>query len=90
MKMINIILLSFMLLFSVPGFAGSVDINTADAETLSSELQGIGKKKASAIIEYRNANGKFNSIDELSRVKGISMKTIEKNRDKLTIDKSTS
>jgi competence protein ComEA len=56
-----------------------VDINTANAELLSSILKGIGLKKATAIVEYREAYGPFHHIDELSSVSGIGKATIQKN-----------
>ncbi len=61
-------------------FAGPVDINTANAETISSELNGIGLAKAKAIVEYREKYGPFKSADDLSLVKGIGDKTVELNR----------
>ncbi len=42
-----------------PAMAGEVNVNTADAETLADELNGIGPVKAKAIIEYREQNGPF-------------------------------
>jgi competence protein ComEA len=63
---------------------GKIDLNSADAKSLTL-LKGIGEKRAEAIIKYREANGPFKSIDELSKVKGISKSIIDKNRDHLTI-----
>lgn len=60
-----------------------VNINTASAEQLATNLKGIGMKKAQAIIEYRKEFGDFKSINELTAVKGIGEKTLEKNRAKL-------
>jgi competence protein ComEA len=54
-----------------------VNINTADAATLKT-LKGIGDKKAQAIIDYRNKNGAFKSVDDLTKVKGISAKVLAK------------
>ena len=85
MKMIKVISMGFMLLLSALSYAGAIDINKADAETLSSELSGVGDKKAQAIVDYRKANGQFVSVDDLSKVKGISAKTIEKNRDRIIL-----
>ena len=48
--------------------AGPVDVNTADAETISAELKGIGLKKAQAIVEYRTKHGPFRSADDLTPV----------------------
>ena len=69
-------------LLSLPivSFAGQVNINTADAETISAELNGIGLSKAEAIVEYRKKHGPFRSVDDLSLVKGIGERTVDKNR----------
>ena len=61
-----------------PAIAGKVNINTADAETIAAGLHGIGPVKAKAIIEYREENGPFKSVEELLNVKGIGPKTLEK------------
>ena len=63
-----------------------IDLNSADAETLARELNGIGEAKARAIVEYRQANGAFTSVDELLEVKGIGAATLEKNRERLTVN----
>lgn len=56
-----------------------IDINTASAAEFQT-LKGIGKKKAAAIVANRDANGPFKSVDDLTRVKGIGKKTVEKLR----------
>jgi len=70
-----------VVLLSLPmlAFGGQVDINTADAETISAELNGIGLSKAKAIVEYRKKHGPFRSPEDLSLVKGIGERTVEKN-----------
>ena len=55
----------------------SININAASENELQ-KLPRIGPAKAKLIIEYRNAKGNFNSIDELLKVKGIGEKTLEK------------
>ncbi len=60
-----------------------IDINSADVETLDRELKGIGPKKAAAIVEFREKNGPFQSIEDFTKVSGIGEKTLEKNRDKI-------
>lgn len=65
--------------------AGPVDINSADAETISAELQGVGLTKATAIVEYRKENGPFRSVDQLAEVKGIGARTIEINRENILL-----
>jgi len=64
-------------------FAG-VDINKANKKELET-LHGIGVKKAEKIVVFRKENGCFQSIEDLSKVKGIGPKTIEKNRKNLTL-----
>lgn len=80
---------TLVLLFSlVSGFAyaeqPAININSADVATLSS-LDGIGASKAEAIITYREENGPFKSPEDLSNVKGIGARTIEKNADRLAV-----
>lgn len=64
----------------------TVNINLADVETLTRELNGIGATKAKAIVAYREAHGPFGSVDELLEVKGIGAATLEKNRAKLSLN----
>jgi len=61
-------------------FAGPVDINRADAATIAKELEGIGPSRAQAIVQYREKNGAFKSIDDLRKIKGIGDKVLEQNR----------
>ncbi|ANC04442.1 competence protein ComEA [Pseudomonas putida] len=63
-----------------------IDLNKADALTLQHNLNGIGKAKAEAIVAYREANGPFDSVDELLEIKGIGSALVERNREKLTVD----
>ena len=44
-----------------------------------------GPAKAQAIVEYRRENGAFKSIEQLAMVKGIGLKTVEKNRDRIVV-----
>ena len=67
-------------------WAGPVDINKADAKTIAKELQGVGLSRAQAIVEYREKNGAFKSVDDLKKVKGIGAKTLEQNRSNLRFD----
>jgi competence protein ComEA len=62
-----------------------VNVNTADAETIAAELQGVGLSRAKAIVEYRNANGPFKSADQLIEVKGIGEQTLEMNRSNILV-----
>jgi competence protein ComEA len=65
--------------------AGPVDVNTADAETISAELKGVGLAKAQAIVDYRKKHGPFRSADDLSLVKGIGERTVEMNRSDIKV-----
>lgn len=56
-------------------WATTVDINKADADTISKGLSNIGPKKAEAIVQYRKEHGDFKSIKDLESVKGIGSKT---------------
>jgi len=81
-------LLLFVLLvlsMTVVAFSG-VNINSADEKDLVT-LPGIGPVKATAIIDYRTDHGSFKSPEELTKVKGIGNKTLEKLRDQITVDK---
>ena len=80
MKILSTAALAILLMASPIVLAGQVDINKADAETISAELKGVGLSKAKAIVEYRSKHGPFRSADDLSLVKGIGERTVELNR----------
>ena len=61
-----------------------VNINTADAERLAT-LKGIGPALAQRIIDYREQNGAFKSVDEIKNVRGIADKKFDAFKDKITI-----
>ena len=63
---------------------GIVNINTATSEELQT-LKGIGPKMADKIIEYRQNNGAFKSIEEIQNVRGIGAKTFEKLKSRLKV-----
>ncbi len=62
------------------GATGSVDLNAATVEQLDT-LPGIGPVTATAIIAWRDANGPFNSVDQLGDVDGIGPARLDKLRD---------
>jgi competence protein ComEA len=66
--------------------ATTVNINTADAETLAVKLKGVGESRAMEIVRYREAYGPFASAEELTEVKGIGKSTLELNRDAITLE----
>jgi len=70
-------------------FAEPVNINQADAGTLSRALNGIGPKKAEAIVQYRKEHGDFKSLKELEDVKGIGAKTVQLNEKDILLTPSS-
>lgn len=66
------------------GNSGLINVNSASMEELMS-LSGIGESKAMAIIQYREENGRFASIEEIKNVKGIGDGIYEKIKDLVTI-----
>ncbi len=64
--------------------AGLVNINTASVEELMT-LTGIGESRAEAIVEYREKNGAFGSIDAIMQISGIKEALFEKIKDKITV-----
>ena len=92
MKFFKTILTSLLLSLLLAGGALAADvasekvnINTADAATIDRVLLNIGPSKAEAIVAYRKANGAFKSLEQLAMVKGVGLKTVEKNRDRIVI-----
>lgn len=65
--------------------AEMININTADASAIATALTGIGPAKAEAIVAWREANGGFKSVDQLAQVKGVGLRTVEKNRDRISL-----
>ena len=83
------LLLSVLLLAGSAFAADRVDINAADAAQLEKSLVGVGPSKAEAIVEYRKAHGAFRSAEQLAEVKGVGLKTVEKNRDRISLGGAT-
>jgi len=80
------IVLISMLLVPVSVIAGDkVNLNTATLEELMT-LERIGPKYAQRIIDYREAHGPFEKIEDIMKVKGIGTKTFEANKDILTVE----
>lgn len=66
-------------LISAAAAAGPVNINTADAETLAAELQGVGMARAEAIVAHRDAEGPFERPEDLLDVSGVGPAILEQN-----------
>jgi competence protein ComEA len=60
--------------------AAPVDVNSASAQEIADALQGIGAKKAAAIVAYREQNGPFGAVEDLVNVPGIGPKLLENNK----------
>ncbi|MCG6886258.1 MAG: helix-hairpin-helix domain-containing protein [Proteobacteria bacterium] len=65
--------------------AAPVNINTADAKALATNIKGVGAKKAEAIVQYRSEHGPFKKPEDLTKIKGIGPKLIEKNKDVILV-----
>lgn len=64
--------------------SGKVNLNTASINELTA-LKGIGERKAQAIVDYREKQGKFTTVDQLADVSGIGPATLEANRDMIIV-----
>ncbi len=62
-----------------------VSINTASAEDLARVMNGVGMKKAQAIVSYRQEYGPFKTLDDLKQVPGIGSALVERNLGNLTL-----
>lgn len=62
-----------------------INLNQASVEELASQLKGIGRKRAQAIVNYRETQGPFLSLEQLVEVPGISVSMLEQNRSRLTL-----
>jgi len=65
--------------------AEKINLNTATLEELMT-LDRIGPKYAQRIIDYRDTYGPFENIEDIMKVKGIGPKTLEANKDRLTVE----
>lgn len=84
--------LSFASLLALPALAEpteapmvSVNINSASADEIAEVLEGVGQAKAQAIVDYRDTNGAFSTVEDLTEVKGIGAATLAKNQQRITL-----
>jgi competence protein ComEA len=83
--MLIVSLIAFVAGFAVSvSAAGEVNINIASKEELM-QLEGVGSAYAMKIIEYREANGPFETPEDIMNVKGIGTSTFEKNKERITV-----
>ena len=85
-KILITITMALALMLNGPLFAAPININEASAQQLADNLEGIGLKKAQAIVEYRQKIGSFSSQAQLLNVKGIGKATLEKNQANILIE----
>ncbi|MEH2919761.1 ComEA family DNA-binding protein [Samsonia erythrinae] len=67
------------------GDEDEVSINTASANELANVMNGVGLKKAEAIVNYREQNGPFTQLDQLIEVPGIGAALVERNLSRLKL-----
>lgn len=87
MSLLRTLMLSLMLSagLAFSAFAEPLDLNAASAAELAASLAGIGEKKAQAIVSYRDQNGGFQSVEQITEVSGIGPKLLEANRANLKV-----
>ncbi len=82
MKKLLLLIIAFFVFTSMA--LAAVNLNTATKQELDG-VNGIGPVKAQAIIDYRQKNGPFKSVNELESVKGFGDKSVAKIRSELTV-----
>ncbi|MCG5501990.1 ComEA family DNA-binding protein [Ectothiorhodospira lacustris] len=87
MKRLTSLIVLFSLLFTATGAwsAGPVNVNEADAQSLSRTLTGVGLTRAEAIVAHREQHGPFTSVHQLMQVPGIGPRTVEQNLDRIEL-----
>lgn len=65
--------------------AEAVSLNQASAQELAAALNGVGLKKAEAIVSYREQYGAFTAIDQLKEVPGMGNALVERNLSRLKL-----
>jgi competence protein ComEA len=69
---------------SAPASSGPVNINTADVTELM-KLEGVGRRAAEKIVEYRGAHGPFKKPEEIRKVEGVGTGLWERNRARIVV-----
>jgi competence protein ComEA len=81
-----LVALAVVALLPTIAWGGPVNLNTADADTIATELDGIGNARARAIVEYRDQYGSFESPEDLMNVSGIGRYIIDANKENILLD----
>lgn len=55
-----------------------INLNKADVHALVQSCKGIGKKRAEAIVKYRETHGSFRSVEDLAQVRGIGKQFVKR------------
>lgn len=82
----------FLVTFLLSGLAfaadppSTVNINSADADTIAAVLKGVGVVRAQSIVKWRESHGPFTSAEQLAEVSGVGAIVLEKNRDKIVLE----
>jgi competence protein ComEA len=82
-----VLVLAVVFAFGSAGFAAEsakIDLNKATVAELTT-LDRIGEAVAQRIVEYREQNGPFATIEDLKKVKGVGDKIFETNKDRITV-----
>ena len=81
-------IVALLLAFSLSSFsafaADKININTASADELQL-LNGVGPSTANAIVQYREQNGAFGSVEDLANIKGIGEKKVANIAENVTV-----
>ncbi|WP_417550080.1 ComEA family DNA-binding protein [Methylophaga sp.] len=81
-------IISLLLALSISSFAAfaadKININTASADELQL-LNGVGSSTANAIVDYREQNGAFSSVEDLVNIKGIGEKKVANLAEQVTV-----
>jgi|TARA_R110000823_G_scaffold292169_1_gene410971 competence protein ComEA len=81
-------IVALLLAFSLSSFAAfaadKININTASADELQL-LNGVGPSTANAIVQYREQNGAFGSVEDLANIKGIGEKKVANIAENVTV-----
>ena len=85
--------LSLSTLFALPVLAEvgeqalvTVNINAASAAEIAEVLNGVGESKAQAIVQYRDEHGPFESVEDITQVRGIGESTLANNADRIVLE----
>ncbi|MBL1457952.1 ComEA family DNA-binding protein [Methylophaga sp.] len=81
-------IVALLLAFSLSSFAAfaadKININTASTDELQL-LNGVGPSTANAIVQYREQNGAFGSVEDLANIKGIGEKKVANIAENVTV-----